>query len=312
MRDDIDIPLPAMSPGGATGTSYRVPRPRETVDPNTKRLAIIAAAIAGVIVVFAGAASFMGSKRAGVPVVEADPKPIRTKPADAGGMQVAGKDEAIMSGKAEGQPALAPQTEAPAPAALKAALTQPAPVQAAAPAVAPNPAAASIASALPPVTPAAPAVVEKPAPAAVARTAPVETKQQPKQATATPAITPAPAPAQAAKPATSALAMAHPQAAPATAPAPHVAPAAAGSVKGPMIQLAAVGSEQAAQAEWARLTKKFPEVLGTRKPVFSKVERDGRTFWRIRTAGFPDANAAKGACDKLRAQGAPGCTVSAS
>ncbi|MCX7381152.1 MAG: SPOR domain-containing protein [Alphaproteobacteria bacterium] len=304
MRDDIDIPLPAMSPGGTASTSYRVPRARESIDPNTKRLAIIAAAIAGVIVVFAGAASYMGAKRSGVPVIEADSKPIRTKPTDAGGMQVAGKDEAILSGKTEGQPALAPQTEAPAPAALKAALTQPAP----APAVAPNPAAASIASALPPVTPSAPAAIEKPAPAAVARTAPAEAKPQPKQATAAPIAAPAPA---AAKPASSTLAMAQPPAAPAAAT--HVAATtAATSAKGPMIQLAAVGSEQAAQAEWARLAKKFPEVLGTRKPVFSKVERDGKTFWRIRTAGFADANAAKGACDKLRAQGAPGCTVSAS
>lgn len=103
--------------------------------------------------------------------------------------------------------------------------------------------------------------------------------------------------------------MAHP--APAAAlTVPSAAPAP--GAKGPMIQLAAVGSEQAAQAEWARLAKKYPEVLGTRKPVITKVERDGKTFWRIRTAGFADANAAKGACDKLRAQGAPGCTVSTS
>ena len=68
MRDDLDIPMPSMSPGGASTTNFRVARQPEGLDANTKRMAIVAAAIVGVFVVFAGVYSFMGHRRAGVPV----------------------------------------------------------------------------------------------------------------------------------------------------------------------------------------------------------------------------------------------------
>ena len=278
MRDDLDIPLPAMSPGGAPATSYRVPRPREGVDPNTKRLAIIAAGIVGVFVVFVGAYSFMGSKRGGVPVVEADARPLRSKPDNAGGMQVAGKDEAILSGKAEGAAALSPPTEAPAPQALKA------------PAVA------------------APAQIVAPAAVVPTSAAPMAILTTPEKPAATvPAVTPAPrvAPVVALPAVKPALPAAAPAVAARTAPVVAAPPA-----KGALIQLAAVGSEQAAQSEWQRLEKRMPELLGGRKPVISKLERDGKTFWRLRTAGFADANAAKSFCDQVKAK-AGNCTVAA-
>lgn len=276
MRDELDIPLPAMSPGGTTATSYRVPRPREGVDPNTKRLAIIAAGIVGVFVVFVGAYSFMGSKRGGVPVVEADARPLRSKPDNAGGMQVAGKDEAILSGKADGAAALSPPTEAPAPQALK----PPAPQALVPPVVA----------ATTPVAP--PVAATASVPSSAAPMAVLTTPEKPAASVPTPAPRVAPV-----------------AVVPAARVAARTAPAVATPAgKGALIQLAAVGSEQAAQSEWQRLEKRMPELLGGRKPVISKIERDGKTFWRLRTAGFADANAAKSFCDQIKAK-AGNCTV---
>jgi hypothetical protein len=87
--------------------------------------------------------------------------------------------------------------------------------------------------------------------------------------------------------------------------------AATPAAHGPQIQFAAVTSEQAAQAEWDRIARKMPSLLGGRKPAFSKVEHDGKTFWRVRTAGFADLAAAKGLCDQVKSKGGT-CTVSAS
>ena len=299
MREDLDIPMPSMSPGGASTTNFRVARQPEGLDANTKRMAIVAAAIVGVFVVFAGVYSFMGHRRAGVPVIEADSRPLREKPKDAGGMQVIGKDETIMSGGGETRTAISAPAEAPAPQALRAAV---APPVVAPPAVTP-PAAAPQAVVAPIVTPqlALPQVAQAPvvtasrpvaAPAVAPKTATAEVKPPVKAATVTP-----PAPA---------VAVPAPVVAPRAA-----APVASAPVKGLQVQLAAVGSEQAAHAEWQRLAKRMPELFGGKAPAISKVERDGKTMWRVRTGGFADANAAKSFCEHVKAKAA-GCIVSAS
>ena len=74
------------------------------------------------------------------------------------------------------------------------------------------------------------------------------------------------------------------------------------------VQLAALETEAAAQSEWARLAKRMPELLGDRKPVFQKAERDGSTVWRVRTGGFADTAEATGFCTKLKAKGGA-CTL---
>lgn len=75
-----------------------------------------------------------------------------------------------------------------------------------------------------------------------------------------------------------------------------------------MVQLAAVRSEADALAEWQRLSRHHPDLLGGRQPQISKVEHNGKTFWRLRTSGFADASQASAFCDHLRASGG-GCTV---
>jgi hypothetical protein len=75
-----------------------------------------------------------------------------------------------------------------------------------------------------------------------------------------------------------------------------------------VVQLAAVRTEDAAKSEWERLSKRFPELLGSHRPAISKIERDGRTLWRVRTSGFVDVPQATSFCEKVRAKGAA-CAV---
>jgi hypothetical protein len=234
VSDDLSIPSP----------TYRIPRHRQGMDPATRRLAMIAGGLGGVLLAVVGGWTLMGHRSTAVPVVQADSRPIRVKPENPGGMQVAGADADILSGSTESKDGrLAPAPEAPAPQALTA---PPAPA--------------------PMVAAPAPTVVPATAKPVAAKTAPIQ-----------------PAPAQEKRP-------------------------AASPANGAMVQLTAVNSEDAAKSEWQRLSKRLPDLLGQRKPAFSKTEHDGKAMWRVRTGGFADVAQATAFCEKVRAKGA-GCSV---
>ncbi len=241
--------------------AYRVPR--RGMDPTTKRLAIIATGLGGVLLLILGASNLKGHGERPVPVVEADTRPLRVKPENPGGMQIAGANDEIMSGDAGTEAdKLLPPPEVPMPEALR-----------------------------PPAPP-------EPAVAAHARTAP---------GTAEPPV---------AGPAVAGPAVADPvpNSRPSTAAAPeHRAPAKAASIapataNATQVQLAAMESEQLATAEWQRLLRRMPDVLGGRQPAVLKAERDGKTIWRLRTGGFSDAAQANAFCERVKSKGA-GCSV---
>jgi hypothetical protein len=235
VSDDLSIPSP----------TYRVSRRSRGMDPATRRLALIAGSLGGVLLAVIGAWTVIGHRSGSVPVVQADSSPIRVKPLNPGGMQIAGASEEILSGGdgADGGK-LAPPPEAPAPQAMRA--PPPPPPVVATPAPTPIPAA----------TPAPP----KPVPAPVDRRA------------AAPARTTAPA------------------------------------VNHPLVQLAALASEGAAKAEWQKLGQRMPDLFGRRQADISKIERDGHTYWRVRTGGFSDLAQATQFCERVRAKGT-GCSV---
>ncbi len=268
MSDDISIPSP----------TYRVPRHSRGMDPATRKLALIAAGIGGTLLVVVGGWTMLSHRSHGVPVVQADSSPLRVKPANPGGLQVAGAGNEIFSGGNDTDvEKLAPPAETPDPQGLRAA---------------------------PPPQPAAGILTRGPAPELSARgSALVATAQHPPEpapALATPA--PAAAPLAAApKPVVAAVA---PPARSATAAA---AEHGAGS-KGALVQLAALSSEQAARAEWERMVKRWPDLFGGHQPAYSKIEHGGQVFWRVRTGGFDGVAQATMFCERLRAKGG-GCSV---
>lgn len=282
MRDDLDIPYPAA--GTAQGYGQRDYRGTR-MDPNTKRMAIIAGGIGGALVLMMGVWSLTGHKRSGVPLIEADSRPVRERPLDKGGLTVAGANETIMSGDTEGKAVVAPAPEAPAIAALKATPGAEAPAP------------ATQASAEPaPATPPAP----QEAAAAPARVVPL--KEVPPVMASLPAARPV-APPAAPSPAQRVALTSTP---PATAPHEPANlglahPAAGSGVT--QVQLAAVSSEEAAKGEWQRLSHKYPELLGGRRAAFTRTERDGKTFWRLRVSGFTGVASATSFCGQLRSKG---------
>ncbi len=252
MPDDLHIP-PAAG-GHAYRTSYRAQT--GGADGMTRKLLVAAVVLGGALLAGMGGWALLGHRTAVVPVIEADGRPLRVKPANAGGMQVAGADEQVMGDQAGRPQAMAPRTEAPAPQALRAQLQPPA-------------------VAGPDAVQAAPA---GPSPAASSSGA------SPLPDTPRPAHTAGPA----ARPASP-------------------AGAAAGVT---LVQLAAVDTEQGAQAEWQRLARRMPDALGDRRLVLQRAERDGKAVWRVRTGGFADVADATAFCARLRAKGAS-CTIAA-
>lgn len=222
--------------------TWRVPDHRRDrgMDPAMKRMGLIALAVGGVAVLGVAGWSMTGHRNTVVPVIQADSRPIRFKPENPGGLQVAGDEFSSADGSPETSK-MAPGSEKPEPNALRMRQQD-----------APKPAQAA-AEPVPPLA----AVPDK---SMVVAKAPV----------------------------------------PATAPI--------SAAKGTLVQLAALGSEEAARAEWANLNKRIPDLLGGHQPSFSKTERDGKVFWRVRTGGFTDMAQATSFCERARAKGAS-CSI---
>lgn len=167
--DDLEIPRPS--------ASFRVPRRRAGMDRTTRNMVMVAAGIAGVMVLAVAVQALL--RPHGLPVVAAQSGPWREKPANPGGMKVTGAGNAIYGGTtAPGDDKVMPGPETPDLAALArdehsaaqppvAAATPPAP--AATQAVAPAPPAEAPKLAM---APPAPAEAPKPVAAAQAKPAP--------------------------------------------------------------------------------------------------------------------------------------------
>ncbi|WP_233270329.1 SPOR domain-containing protein [Chachezhania sediminis] len=71
-----------------------------------------------------------------------------------------------------------------------------------------------------------------------------------------------------------------------------------------LAQLGAFDSAQAARSEWDRLNGKFGDYLAGKGRVIQEASSGGRTFYRLRAAGFDDLSAARRFCSALVAEGA--------
>lgn len=252
--------------------SYRVRHSDDDGPP--WRLIAIGGGLAATLLL--GAALVWGIGRMGggprsVPLIEPDPRPIKVRPDDPGGLRVPNQDELIFDRNRGAAPnggaRLAPEPEAPRIDALRAQVAQPAPRPAT-----PNPPAGEPAGATAPGT--------APAPRTAPGAAPQATPAQPAAA---------PQPAGAAQ-----------------APAARPAPAPGGTIR---VQLGALASEEAARGEWDRLARRHADLLGAFRPQVARFEREGQApLFRLRTGGFADIAAASGFCEQARARSIP-CTV---
>ena len=132
-----------------------------------------------------------------------------------------------------------------------------------------------------------------PRPRRAAAAAPVVT------ASAAPAPAPASAPAPAERPASRADVTA--PASPAPSPAPVQTASASGN--GPQVQIGAFDSDAVAASEWGRVAGKHGNLFSGKGQVIQKHEVNGRTFWRLRVAGFGSRDEARQFCQALIAKG---------
>jgi hypothetical protein len=95
--------------------SYR-PETTPGIDPDMRRMALVAAGFGGAVALVIGAFSLSHHVHHGVPVIEPMAGPVRVKPADPGGMKVAGAEDDA----AVGTEKLAPPPEEPELHALRA------------------------------------------------------------------------------------------------------------------------------------------------------------------------------------------------
>lgn len=164
MSDDLHIP--AAGRGSVPIRTYYQPR-RPGMDRGTKVLLTVAAGLGGLLVAGVGGWALSGRHAAVVPVIEADSRPVRVKPENPGGLQVAGADEQVMGGRGSRVQSLAPPAETPAAQALRAQMPPQAAVPPPVPALPALPAAPPAAVVLQPaLLPAPTAIRQAPAPAA--------------------------------------------------------------------------------------------------------------------------------------------------
>ena len=131
-----------------------------------------------------------------------------------------------------------------------------------------------------------------PAPDPVPAPTPVPAPKAPVVLAPTPAPAPAPAaPAQPKEPEAVAAAPAPP------APA---APSAPTAKQGYMVQLSALKTEDAAKAEWKRISKQNADILDGLSMNIQRADLGAKgVYWRLRAAYLPDRKSAEGVCAKL-------------
>lgn len=71
-----------------------------------------------------------------------------------------------------------------------------------------------------------------------------------------------------------------------------------------LAQLGAFDAIAVAEAEWTTLSEQFSDVMGDKGRVIQQASSGGKTFYRLRVAGFEDINDARRFCSVLLAAGA--------
>jgi len=308
--------------------SFRPGPPPELREPPRRRsraLGVFVATFA--LAAFAGVVWYaydQGLQRgteSSAPLIRADPNPIKVRPEQPGGLEVPNQDklvyEAMRPGSADANrverllPPPERPVDPPAPPMLAPSLLPPAPPL---PVTQPTgeatvPIEESQPTAIPPariVTPAPAPSIPRPEEPPAPPPAPPMTLPS---TAAEPSPAPVPAPAPPPPPAPVAQAPAPAAAPPPSAPPPSAPPPASPAPSAPAagnfrIQLGALREEAAAETEWARLKRRYPEELGALDRRIQRVDLGAErgVFYRIQSSGVSEA-AADRICAGLKAKG---------
>lgn len=72
----------------------------------------------------------------------------------------------------------------------------------------------------------------------------------------------------------------------------------------PVVQLGAFDSDSIAASEWGRISGRFSSLFSGKSQVVQTTKKNGRTFYRLRVAGFESRDDARRFCAALLAEGA--------
>ena len=250
-------------------------RPSQEKPAVSGRMLAVAGGLLGLVAL--GAAATWGISRMGprpVPVIEADPRPLKIRPDSPGGMVVPNQDQLVLEGASQrraaerGRTTVAQLDTGPEAPAFDLLRQHVAPRTASSPPV--------VAAVVPPSPPPGTTVVAPSTPSSLgAQTVPL--------------------------PPPVALAVATSVSAPAAGAVPP-GPVAGGRSHA---QFGALASEEAARAEWDRLVRRAPELAG-HQPRITRLDREGQpSLYRLRATGLADPAAARALCDAVRARGLP-------
>jgi hypothetical protein len=291
-------PAPEIPPMPQYFEPDRVVQPGETVrreaDPRARKRSLIwffgpvigvPALIIVALVYYLGVEMQGEGVQDSAPLIAAPTDPAKVKPTDEGGLAVPDQDKLIYSEisptEAE-QPVeqLLPEPEQPQVPAASGEQT-----------IAP-----STEGLTPPPAPTVEMPSSEPVESAASQPAPAEPTTEPAAspepaASAEPAATAEPAaPAETASP----------------APAPELAATetASNPASGFRIQLAALKSEEAADAAWTKLQGQYPDLLGDLKPTIQRIDLGANgIFYRVQGGPLEGRSAAQSLCGKLNQRG---------
>lgn len=80
-------------------------------------------------------------------------------------------------------------------------------------------------------------------------------------------------------------------------------PVKVASSGGPVVQIGAFDSNAVAESEWNRLSGKFGSLFSGKGQLIQQHKSNGRTFWRLRVAGFDSGSDAQSFCAAMKAGG---------
>ena len=71
----------------------------------------------------------------------------------------------------------------------------------------------------------------------------------------------------------------------------------------PLVQVGAFDSDAIAHSEWSRISGRYGDLFAGKAPVVQQHKAGGRTFYRLRIAGFETRDEARKFCAALIAAG---------